>query len=117
VKTSGAVLIEVLVALVILAAAGVSTLGYLATFLDAQVRLETREAELWRADRLLTATTLLARPELDLRLGARDVGEFWVWVGRPEPDLYRISVTRAATPEEEFLVTVLFRPEEAGDGT
>ncbi len=115
-KTSGAVLIEVLVALVVLASAGVSTLGYLATFVDAQARLEAREAELERADRLLTATSLLARSELDVRLGARDTGEFSVWVSRPEPDLYRLSVTRTATPDEELLVTIVFRPEEAGDG-
>jgi len=113
----GSALIEVLVALVVLSAAGVSTLGYLTAFVDAQARLQQREAELLRADRLLTATALLDRADLDLRLGVRTVGDLVVSVNRPQPALYRIAVSPATVPEAELLVTVVFRPESPGGDT
>jgi type II secretory pathway component PulJ len=116
VSRRGSALIEVLVALVILSSAGVSTLGYLSAFVDAQVRIQGREAELLRADRVLTATALLTRKDLDLRLGIRRVGGYLVRVNRPEPLLYRIAVSAEGMPLEELLVTVVFRADPAPGG-
>jgi type II secretory pathway component PulJ len=116
VSRRGSALIEVLVALVILAAAGVSTLAYLSAFVDARARIQAREADLLRADRVLTATALLAREDLDLRLGIRRVGGYLVRVDRPEPLLYRIAVSAEEMAVEELLVTVVFRADPAPGG-
>lgn len=112
----GSALIEVLVALVILAAAGVSTMSYLSAFLDAQARVQLREVESLRAERLLAATALLNREDLDVRLGLRQVGDFLISVNRPAPSLYRIAVSAGGQPETELLVTVVFRA-DATPGT
>jgi hypothetical protein len=72
-----------------------------------------RERELADEDRLLSAYTLLARPDLDRRLGIRDVGPYLVKVQRPEPTLYRVALSRGQAPDVEDLVTVVFRQEPA----
>jgi len=107
----GATLLEAMVAVAILAAAGIS----LVAALDAGVRSEQearrRERSLLAAERVLTATALLTRDDLDRRLGHHPVGEFIVEVQRPDPTLYRIAIAEGRTPEVEALVTVVYRPE------
>ena len=116
----GAVLLDVLVAVVILAAAGMSTIELLgASTRQLGVALE-REREMIEAARVLTAATLLDRDDLDRRLGDRSVAGFMVNVQRPEPALYRIAVRAsprdsAAGAPPELLVTVVHRPREAVD--
>lgn len=109
----GVALLEVLVALVILATAAIA----LVELVDAGTRALTvarvRERELADEDRLLSAYTLLARSDLDRRLGTRDVGPYLVNVQRPEPVLYRIAVSREKAPDVEDLVTVVYRQEPA----
>jgi hypothetical protein len=107
----GSALIEVLVALVILASVGVSTLGHVTAVIDAQQRARSRELLQLNGERVLAATTLLTRHDLDLRLGERAVGAFVVVVTRPQPSLYRIAVAQAAAPAVEDLVTIVFRPD------
>ena len=109
-KSQGATLIEVLVALVILTSAGVSSAAYVSSIADSQLRLLAREEELARAERLLTALSLLSREDLDMRLGLRDMDEFVTIVSRPEPELYRLAVARSADPQRESLTTVVHRP-------
>ena len=77
----------------------------------AVVTARSRERELADEERLLAAYTLLARSDLDRRIGAREVGPYRVNVQRPEPTLYRIALSRAEAPEVEDLVTVLYRAE------
>lgn len=107
----GAVLLEVLVAVVILGTAGLALVATTAESLRAVAWAESRERELADEERLLAAYTLLTKPELDQRIGSTDAGRYVVRIERPEPALYRISVRRRDTPELEDLVTVVVRRE------
>ncbi len=106
----GVALLEVLAAVAILAAAGLAITALAAEGARVATRAAERERELADQERLLAAHTLLAGRDLDLRLGARDVGRYVVEIQRPEASLYRISLRRAAQPEVEDLVTVVHRP-------
>ncbi len=110
-RERGVVLLEVIAAIAIL---GIATLS-LIELVDAGTRslATAREHERQLADeeRLLAAYTLLARGDLDRRLGLRDVGEYRVNVQRPEPALYRIALGLGESPEKEELVTVVYRAE------
>jgi hypothetical protein len=108
----GVALLEALVALAIVGAVGVATLGLLAAGLGGEAEARRRERELWAADRLLTAHTLLTRRELDQRIGRRDAGGFVIDVQRPERTLYRIAVSHAASPHVDELVTVVYRADD-----
>lgn len=88
----GAALLEVLAATLILGIAGLALVELTATGLRATATAEQRERELMDQERLLTAYSLLRRPELDQRLGDRQVGPYLVNVQRPERELYRIAV-------------------------
>jgi type II secretory pathway component PulJ len=105
------VLLEVMVALTILATAGISLATVMSSALENEDRLARREETLANAERVLSASTLLTRIELDLRLGRHVVGEFIVDVQRPEKNLYRLAVLEAGAPDLETLVTVVYRPE------
>ena len=111
---AGVVLLEVLVALVILATAGVALLGLVGAGMRGEQDARERERTLAAEERLLAASTLLKRGELDQRIGRHPVGEFLVDVERPEPTLYRIAVLDARSPQVEDLVTVVYRPEPSG---
>lgn len=119
----GVALIEVLVAIAILSMVGVSSIALLTSTLDAHGRLHSRETELARAERVLIATTLLARRELEQRIGRRDVAGFVVWVDRPEPSLFRVGVAPEVDPAAELLSTLIYRaatpsaaPDSSSDG-
>lgn len=103
----GAVLLEAVVALTILMAAGVSVVSLLGASLASEAGLVRREAEQRDLDRMLAAMTLLGRLDLDRRLGRHAVGDLVVEVQRPEPTLYRLAVSRPGT---DALVTVVYRP-------
>ena len=107
----GVALLEVLVALVILATAAIALLELVDAGTRAVAEARVRERELVDEDRLLSAYTLLARSDLDRRLGIRDVGPYRVNVQRPEPTLYRVALSRKQASEVEDLVTVVFRQE------
>lgn len=106
----GAVLLEALVALTLLTAAAGGVITLLASATTAAHDTAAREAAIHRAERVLLATSLLSRRELELRLGERGVGELVVTVGRPEPSLFRIAVSEQRAPARELLVTVVHRP-------
>lgn len=106
----GTALLEAMIALAILASAGLGTVGLIAAGLRSARDAADRERLVGAADRVLTASTLLLRAELDQRLGDRRVGELVVRVARPEPALYRIAVAALAHPDVELLTTVVYRP-------
>lgn len=108
-RERGIALLEVLAAIVILTIAGLSLVSLVAQATTSTAVSRARETELSDEERLLAATTLLTRADLDLRLGARTVGPYDVTVGRPERTLYRIAVERRKAPGVEDLVTVVFR--------
>ena len=107
----GIALLEVLIALVILATAGVSLVGLLGAGLRGEQDARERERTLANEDHVLAAMTLLKRADLDRRIGRHDVGEFVVDVQRPERTLYRIAIAQTRAPQVEDPVTVVFRRE------
>lgn len=108
-RERGAVLLEVLAAVLILGLAGLALVELVAAGVRAEAAAAVREREIGDMDRLLAAHTLLARADLDRRIGGREVGPYRVAIERPEPGLYRIAVARRETPEMEDLVTVVWR--------
>jgi hypothetical protein len=112
-SSRGAVLVEMLVALAILSAAGLALLELVTEGLRAERDARERERVVFVGARVLTALTLLKREDLDRRLGRHPIGELIADVERPEPTLYRIAITRSASPEVEDLATVVYRPEAA----
>ncbi len=98
-------------ALAILALAGTATVGLVAAGLRNESDARERETTLAAEERLLAATALLRRAELDRRIGRHRVGEFLVDLERPEPTLYRIALLQAVSPQVEDLVTVVYRAE------
>jgi Tfp pilus assembly protein PilV len=106
----GFALLEALLALAILGTAGLSLVALVRAGLASEQRAREQERAMATASRVLTAMTLLTRPELDQRLGMHAVGEFAVEVQRPERTLYRLALRVAATPSLETLVTVVYRP-------
>jgi len=105
----GVILLEVLAALTIFACAAVATMGLLA---QSQQRAEANERMVTDEDRLLAAYSLLARADLDLRLGRRIVGPYVLEVQRPEPALYRVTIGDSTGTD---LATLLYRPEATAD--
>jgi type II secretory pathway pseudopilin PulG len=108
---SGITLLEVLVALALLGGVGSALVAALAAGVRAQIETAQRELAIKTADRLLTATSLLSRSDLDRRLGRHPVGGMTIEVQRPEPALYRLAILDSLQSDREALVTVVYRPE------
>ena len=107
----GVALLEVLVALVILATAAMTLVELVDSGTRAVAEARVRERELADEERLLGAFTLLDRGGLDRRLGRRSIGPYVADIQRPEPFLYRIALVRKEATDVEDLVTVVYRPE------
>jgi hypothetical protein len=110
----GAALLEALVALAILAAAGLSIAGCLQAALKSELTLREREWRYSRADRALAAMSLLTAGDLDRRIGTHRIGEFAASVQRPEPLLYRLALSDTVPGAGELLVTVVHRKSGSG---
>jgi hypothetical protein len=108
----GVVLLEVLVAVVVLATAGIGLVELVGSGLQSERVARLRERTLASEERLLSALTLLNGNELDQRIGRRRIGEFVVDVQRPERTLYRIALSQAQSPQVEDLVSVVYRAEK-----
>lgn len=106
----GAALLEVIVGLAILATSGTALVAAVGDALERERDMLQREQELIAMERVLAATSLLTRQELDQRLGDRRVGEFVVAVARPSPELFTIGI-RPASRAEALLVTLVYRSE------
>jgi type II secretory pathway pseudopilin PulG len=109
-RTAGVALLEAIIALAVLSIAGLSTVALVDSTLKAQFEMHAREQQLATASRVLAAATLLHGPELDQRIGSREIGEFLLSVGRPEKRLYRLAISDVHVPEEDLLVTVVHKP-------
>jgi prepilin-type N-terminal cleavage/methylation domain-containing protein len=111
INRQGVALLEVLAAIMILGIAGTALMELVAGGTRAAGAAREREQQLGDEERLLSAYTLLARTDLDRRLGRREVGPYVVNIQRPEKRLYRIAIDREAAADVEELVTVVYRPE------
>lgn len=109
----GAVLLEALAALLVVAVAGSALLMQASAHVDAYQMVRDREREVARAAQVLAETALLDREALVMHLGRRSRGGFSVTVSRPRSDLFRVAVARADAPDAELLATALHRPRRA----
>lgn len=103
----GVLLLEALIALAILATAGVGLITLLAQATQTRAAVQAEERRVADASRLLTATTLLTQAELSQRIGSHRVGPYIVAVSRPAPTLYRVAIAGADSSGVELLVTVV----------
>ena len=108
----GAVLLETLVALTVLAIIGSAAAWTASDSIRAVVRTQELEGRVRLANRLLTAASLWPREDLDRHLGWRAEGPLRMRIDRPRPTLYEVTVTDGLTGAV-VLHTVLVR-EEAG---
>jgi hypothetical protein len=104
----GVVLLECLVALSLLGVAIVSISPFLAGLMHTPHRTVVADETLVKGDQLLSAISLWSRHELDLRLGVRSQGPFFVGIHRVGEELYHVSIStdRAHAP---LLSTRLWR--------
>jgi hypothetical protein len=106
----GAVLLEAIVALVILAVAGTSAVTLVSQSADAVRRARVADVEMREANAFFHAVALWTRDDLDRRLGEREQGRWKLIIQRPTPTLYEVVLTDSAVAHE-ILRTTLFRPE------
>jgi type II secretory pathway pseudopilin PulG len=107
---SGAVLLEVLVALAILATAGAAAVTFAVDVGRTVARVRESEADVRRASAFLDAVALWPREDLDRHLGSRLQGRWRMRVDRPVPTLYVVLLTDTLGTRE-VLRTALYRPE------
>lgn len=107
-RRSGAVLLDVLVALVVLGTIGSAAAWKSAEMIRATGRMHAREAEIRAAARLLSAITLWSREDLDRHLGTTRQGAWRLRIDRPDRTLYTI-VLRDTASRGVLLETALFR--------
>lgn len=103
----GAVLLEVVVAMVILGSAGATAVFALHQALHVQSQLALRERRAQEAARLLGTYALFTADQLGQRVGVRVQSGLRVSVTRPEPGLFRVAVSDTTRGAAEEFVTVL----------
>lgn len=105
----GAVLLEVIIALVILALAGLSaaTLARQGAFAITHAQVADQRIE--AASAFLDVVSLWPRADLDRRLGDHPQGPWTLHIDRPTPTLYRIALSDSLGGLP-LLETALFRP-------
>lgn len=109
---AGAVLLEVIVALALLATAGLAAVSMAAEAAGAVSRAATAEVEMRQAARLMDAVSLWPREDLDRRLGDRRQGPFILRIARPADELYTAALADSSTGRV-LLATSLFRRDTA----
>ena len=112
---SGAVLLEVIVALLILSVAGTTAVVMASESSRAVQRAREADAEVRAANAFFEAVALWPRADLDRHLGEREQGQWRMMVQRPIPTLYTV-VLRDTLAGAEILRTSLFRPDSVGEG-
>ncbi len=110
----GTTLLEVLVALVIIATAVVGAATLAAEAGRATARVRARDVALRRASAFLDAVALWPREDLDRHLGERGEGPWRLRIGRPVPTLY--DVTLLAAPDDSASRTTAVAPSAASAG-
>lgn len=108
--SQGAVLLEAMVALAVLATVGSAAAWTAAESIHAVARVHEREAQLHVADRLLTAVSLWPREDLNRHLGTTKQGPFRMRIDRQRSTLYTVTLADSATGKV-LLHTSFFRVE------
>jgi len=105
---NGAVLLEVVVAMAILAAVGTLAVTGASQAAEAVRRAREREVAILEASRFLDRVALWPREDLDRRLGRRRQGRWLLVTSRPTRTLYLVSLLDSLTAEP-LLETALYR--------
>lgn len=106
----GAVLLEVVVALTILASGGAAMIALSSQSIDSLRRARAAEQQIERASAFLDAVALWPRSDLDRHLGDRPQGSWRLIIERPIPTLYTVALTDS-TGGRTLLTTALYRVE------
>jgi prepilin-type N-terminal cleavage/methylation domain-containing protein len=106
----GMALLEVIVAIAILAVAALSTVAWVSQAAGTVVRADEATAEVDSASDYLDRVALWTRADLDRHLGPRRQGNWTVIVERPTSELYMVTM-RDSTDSRTILRTTLYRPE------
>jgi len=107
-SAAGAVLLEVVVALAILALAGVLAVSGTSQAMTSVRLAREREEAISAASRFLDRVALWPREDLDRRLGRRRQGPWILVTSRPVETLYLVSLIDSAT-SETLVETALYR--------
>ncbi|MGQ0641292.1 MAG: hypothetical protein ACT4P6_11075 [Gemmatimonadaceae bacterium] len=107
-QRSGAVLLEVLCALVVLSSAGVALVSVVASGMHAVARASTMEELREEQSRILVAHSLMTRHELAERLGLRAVAGLVVEVIPVRRSLFRVTVSGRQMAASTPLTSVLY---------
>lgn len=105
---SGAVLLEVIVAMTIFAIASTATLARAAQARHAVVLSIASEDRLNAASAFLDHVVLWPREDLDRHLGTHPQGEWWLDVEHPVAELYTIAIVDSAS-HQKLLDTIVYR--------
>jgi type II secretory pathway pseudopilin PulG len=109
----GIALLEVLIALVLLATIAEAGIRLLLEASDQARRISAAERAIVDESRLLSAITLLSRADLEDRLGIRESGPYKVEISRVSKVIYRIRLTESSDPRWGGLETILYRKEQS----
>lgn len=112
---TGAALLEVMIALVILASAGLAATALAREAAHAVEHARAADRALARANAFMEAVALWPREDLDLRLGERAQGPWRLRIVHAIPTLYQVVLIDGESGRE-IIRTVLYRPERDGAG-
>jgi Tfp pilus assembly protein PilV len=110
----GSALIEVLVALVLLAVAGVAMITLLGQTSRTMRSTSDTERETRAASGVLDRFAAMDRAALVASIGRRDVAGFRAEVAQAAPDLFEIAVAASDT-SSVLLRTIFYRPDSTDD--
>ncbi len=110
----GAALLEVVIALTVLAIAAITLMTLTAESLVSVRRAREADKEFRDASAFLEAVALWTRADLDRHLGTRTQGHWRMRVDRPAATLYAVVLTDS-TEARELLRTSLFRPDSSNE--
>lgn len=105
----GAVLLEIIAAVAILALIGTAVVAQIGGAFRVQRVALREETNLSGADALLSAASLWPRADLDRHLGVRPEGPWFMRIQRPTPQLYEVILTDSGG--RALLETWLYRPD------
>lgn len=108
----GVALLEAIIALTILAFAGIVAVSLTASAASAVHRVRGAEKDMRAANAFLAAVSLWTRDDFDRHLGDRVQGHWLMRVDRPEPTIY-IAVLSDSASRVELLHTSFYRPIDA----
>lgn len=108
--TTGSLLLETLVALLVLSIAGLLLVTHAAAVSDQAFRVRALAEAVEEASVQMASIAALDRRELEIRLGLREVGRFAIQVDRPSPELFRVGIKDLQGGPDEILATLLYRP-------